>query len=120
MHESHAGKAKDDEASFGQCCQHGKVVLPALKPTPPVLRSLICKQRPGFHAFLKNIRSYNCAFQMASSGEMCLHTVSCYQNTFVGIGFGACIMSAATASTKRFKAVFVSLSDFGMGGWDLF
>ena len=61
MHESHDGKAKDDEATFSQCCQHGKVVLPALKPTPPVLSSLICKQRTGFSAFLKNLRSYNCA-----------------------------------------------------------
>ena len=88
MHETHDGKAKADQATFSQCCQHGKVVLPALKPTPPVLKSLICKQRPGFSPFLKNIRSYNCAFQMASSGEMCLHTVSCYQCTFVCRGIG--------------------------------
>ncbi len=81
MHEYHVGKAKFGEATFSQCCKHGKEVLTALKPTPPVLNSLICKQRPWFFAFLKNIRSYSYAFQMASSGEIFLHTCSCYQYT---------------------------------------
>ena len=97
MHEWHDGKAKFQQASCSHCCQHGKVVLPALKPTPPVLRSLICKQRPGFFAFLKNIRSYNCAFQMASSGEVFLHTCSCYQGTIVCSNTdscGSCMMTA--------------------------
>ena len=68
MHEKHSGKTLDKNVSFSQCCAHGKVVLPSLKPTPPVLNSLICKQRPGCMDFMKKIRSYSCAFQMASSG----------------------------------------------------
>ncbi len=88
FNEYHVGKAKFGEATFSQCCKRGKEVLPALKPTPPVLKSLICKQRPGFLAFLKNIRSYSCAFQMASSGEIFLHTCSSYQHICMQVCIG--------------------------------
>jgi len=88
MHEHRVGKAKFGEATFSQCCKRGKEVLPALKPTPPVLKSLICKQRPRFFAFLKIIRSYSCAFQMASSGEIFLHTCSSYQHICMQVCIG--------------------------------
>ncbi len=54
-------------------------------PWSPILllKSLNCKQKPGSFAFLKNMRSYNCAFHMALSGEVFLHICSSCQYTFV-------------------------------------
>ena len=69
MHEAHVGRTKTNAATFSQCCMRGTVQLPPLKPTPRVLGDLLARRRPGCVKFLHDIRSYNCAFQMASSGK---------------------------------------------------
>ena len=76
MHERHIGSTVTGTATFSQCCRHGKIKLPALRPTPPVLSALLCKRRAEGVQFLQQIRSYNGAFQMASSGKLCaLHAL---------------------------------------------
>ena len=56
--------------AFGRCCQHGKVKLPPLSPTPAVLADLLLG-RINLHLwrdFVENIRKYNNAFAMTSVG----------------------------------------------------
>ena len=70
MHEKHTGQTSTNAASFSLCCMQGAVQLPSLKPTPQRLGDLLAKRRPKGAKLLKDIRSYNGAFQMASSGDV--------------------------------------------------
>ena len=49
------------------CCCKGKVELPAVPPPPEPLKSLLENTHPKAKTFLKDIRLYNSALQMASS-----------------------------------------------------
>ena len=57
---------KDEPA--GSCCSKGKVSLPFHPPPPPELMELFQPHSPLHREFMKNIRMYNCAFQLASMG----------------------------------------------------
>ena len=55
-------------SSFGTCCNHGKVVLPPRRELWEPLNSLMNGSHAQSRHFLSNIRAYNCALQLASSG----------------------------------------------------
>ena len=57
------------EPGFGMCCNHGKVKLPPLQPTPPFLQQLLTTNTPAAKHFRANIRVYNSIFQMPSTGK---------------------------------------------------
>lgn len=57
---------------FGMCCNHGKVRLPPLQPTPPFLQQLLTANTPAAKHFRANIRVYNSMFQMASTGVLAI------------------------------------------------
>lgn len=68
-------KYRADTNRFGMCCCDGKVVLDHVftEPAPEPLRSLVLADttnQSNLQAaqFMSNVRPYNCAFQMASSG----------------------------------------------------
>lgn len=50
------------------CCSKGKVVLPALSPTPPVLAELLQSNSDEAKGFRRHIRMYNSALSFASLG----------------------------------------------------
>ncbi len=52
----------------GMCCQNGKVQLPLLREPPDMLKLLYDGRNEEGKQFLKEIRSYNCAFSMTSFG----------------------------------------------------
>jgi hypothetical protein len=52
----------------GMCCSGGKVRLPALRPPPEPLESLMSGTTSQSKHFLENIRKYNSCFQMTSFG----------------------------------------------------
>ena len=52
----------------GFCCRNGKVVICPLTCTSPLLKKLYEGSHADAKHFLKNIRSYNAAFQMTSFG----------------------------------------------------
>lgn len=58
----------DAASGFGMCCYHGKVQLPPLQPTPPILQQLLTANTAAAKHFRANIRMYNSIFQMASTG----------------------------------------------------
>ncbi|QQP50739.1 ATP-dependent DNA helicase [Caligus rogercresseyi] len=53
----------------GLCCANGKVLLDDLQETPDHLRNLLLGQSPDSKNFMRNIRTYNSAFQMTSFGH---------------------------------------------------
>ncbi|KAI8388043.1 uncharacterized protein BYT42DRAFT_558739 [Radiomyces spectabilis] len=50
------------------CCCQGKVMLPLLSPTPPILVELLRSDSQHAKDFRKNIRSYNSALSLTSTG----------------------------------------------------
>lgn len=58
---------------FGMCCNLGKVHLPPLEPSPPILQQLLTATTPAAKHFRANIRAYNSIFQMASTGRCWCH-----------------------------------------------
>ncbi|XP_014784019.1 uncharacterized protein LOC106879095 [Octopus bimaculoides] len=52
----------------GMCCSGGTVKLPALEDPPQPLQELLEGTTPESRHFLRNIRKYNCAFQITSFG----------------------------------------------------
>ncbi|KAL0034210.1 hypothetical protein WJX77_003644 [Trebouxia sp. C0004] len=66
--------SKDDKhrskksPSFGICCNHGQVQLPEWPDFPEPLRRLLYTQDEDTIHFRANIRTYNSAIQMASTG----------------------------------------------------
>ncbi len=70
---THCGAKKWPNETPGMCCCAGKVHL-KLHPAPPEpLRMLLTGTTPESKHFLKNIRSYNAAFQMTSFGANVIH-----------------------------------------------
>ena len=68
QHEATSGSVGAGTASYGMCCMHGTVQLPALGETPQFLRDMLSGETPASKRFLENIRRYNAVFQMASTG----------------------------------------------------
>ena len=62
------GALKWVDETVGMCCSSGKTRLPAFKPIPDPLRSLITGDHPQSKHFLANARKYNGCFQMTSFG----------------------------------------------------
>ncbi len=67
-HERTKGSINTGSASYGMCCMHGAVRLPALRATPEPLNTLLKGETAEAKHFLYNIRHYNATFQMASTG----------------------------------------------------
>lgn len=67
-HERTKGSVNAGSASYGMCCMHGAVRLPALRATPEPLNTLLKGETAEAKHFLYNIRHYNATFQMASTG----------------------------------------------------
>ncbi|KAL0021630.1 hypothetical protein WJX77_001364 [Trebouxia sp. C0004] len=67
-HERTKGSVDTGTASYGMCCMHGAVRLPALHATPEPLNTLLQGGSAEAKHFLYNIRHYNAEFQMASTG----------------------------------------------------
>ena len=63
--DKHRGKKSP---SFGICCNHGQVQLPEWPDFPEPLRRLLYSQDEDAIHFRANIRTYNSALQMASTG----------------------------------------------------
>eukprot|EP00798_Chlamydomonas_sp_ICE-L_P011276 gene11276-18908_t len=61
---------------FGGCCSGGKVQLQPLETLPQPLHSLINGTHHKSGHFLKNIRKYNCAFQLASTSAQVDETLT--------------------------------------------
>jgi hypothetical protein len=82
---------------FGQCCNHGRVTLPALQDPPEPLLCLLTGVGERPRHFRQHFRSYNCAFQLASSTL----------KTTVGRCRTACVacacMGACTTATARWE-----------------
>ena len=75
QHEATSGSVGAGTASYGMCCMHGTVQLPALGETPQFLRDMLSGETPASKRFLENIRRYNAVFQMASTGwALCFTT----------------------------------------------
>lgn len=69
-HERTKGSVNTGSASYGMCCMHGAVRLPALQATPEPLNALLKGETADAKHFLNNIRHYNATFQMASTGTV--------------------------------------------------
>lgn len=69
-HERTKGSINTGSASYGMCCMHGAVRLPALRATPEPLNTLLKGEIAEAKHFLYNIRHYNATFQMASTGAL--------------------------------------------------
>ncbi|KAJ6631877.1 hypothetical protein B0H10DRAFT_1635821, partial [Mycena sp. CBHHK59/15] len=54
---------------FGMCCNHGKVVLAALKDLPPDLETLFVDDTAQAKEFRKNMAQYNTALSFTSLGD---------------------------------------------------
>lgn len=66
-------------ATFGLCCDHGRVALPPLSIPPSYFQQLYSNdaaQHPHSAHFLANIRAYNCQLQLASTGVQQVHFAS--------------------------------------------
>ena len=71
---SYRGALKWNGEAPGMCCSGGKVKLPALRPPPEPLESLMSGTTFRSKHFLENIRKHNSCFQMTSFGatnEVC-------------------------------------------------
>ena len=64
----HCGALRWRRESPGACCHNGTVVLPFHPPPPDTLCQLLSPDSPHHAHFVKHIRAYNNAFQMASMG----------------------------------------------------
>ncbi|KAJ7280767.1 hypothetical protein C8J57DRAFT_960741, partial [Mycena rebaudengoi] len=61
-------KSTANSFHFGTCCLDGKIQLPAVRVPPQELRELYDGSSHYSKEFIKNIRSYNAAFALASLG----------------------------------------------------
>ena len=61
-------KSSNANPAFGQCCNHGKVQLPAIQEPPEALRTLFVGNDPQAREFRDNIRQYNMALAFTSVG----------------------------------------------------
>lgn len=64
------------------CCSSGKVQLPELKEVPETLANFMQGETSISKEFLKNIRKYNCCFQMTSFGTTQKVDYSTFPYTF--------------------------------------
>ena len=67
-HECTKGRVTTDTTSYGMCCMHGAVQLPAVGRTLEPLNALLKDGTAEADHFLHNIRHYNAVFQMTSTG----------------------------------------------------
>ena len=58
----------DESTNKESCCDSGQVLLPAILDPPDILKELLFGTHKKSGKFLKDIRRYNTAFQMASTG----------------------------------------------------
>ena len=52
------GESVGGSGKFSMCCQQGKVQLPPLQPTPPLLQRLLSADSEEGRHFVKNSRAY--------------------------------------------------------------
>ena len=64
----HLKKERPSDKKFTDCCNKGKVILPAPKKCPELLLNLLSNSHPDSGHFKRKIRNYNSALAFASMG----------------------------------------------------
>lgn len=79
---AHCQALKFENEPPGMCCLNGKIQLPILEEPPDPLRYYLSGTSAESQHFLKNIRKYNCCFQMTSFGATRIVNYGNFMPTF--------------------------------------